>query len=88
MSSPQTRISEFLRQYKMGSGQHPQDIYSVYKDVKAEPASLTTADLARLAEFVGQVKHIVKVTDHSNPVTVRKALDDVEFFLDQMEDEI
>lgn len=56
MSDPQSRISEFLRQYKMGSGQHPKDIAGVYKDLDSTMAMLTVTDLEALVDFVEGVR--------------------------------
>lgn len=60
MSSPQTRINEFLRQYKMGSGQHPKDIAGVYKDLDSTMAMLTVTDLEAFLAFVDGVREALQ----------------------------
>jgi hypothetical protein len=72
MSTPETRISEFLRQYKMGSGQHPKDITGVYKDLDSTMAMLTVTDLEALLTFVGDVREAVQSSQ-----SYEDALDDV-----------
>lgn len=56
MNNPQTRVTEFLRQYKLGSGQYHVDITGVHKDVDARMAMLTVPDLEALVAFVEEVR--------------------------------
>lgn len=56
MNNPQARVTEFLRQYKLGSGQHHVDITGVHKDVNARMAMLTVPDLEALVAFVDRTR--------------------------------
>ena len=81
MSSPQTRISEFLRQYKMGSGQHPKDIAGVYKDLDSSMAMLTVTDLEAFVTFVDNVREALQSSQ-----SYEDALGDVGNALETLDD--
>lgn len=82
MSNAPTRITEFLRQYKMGSGQHPKDIAGVYKDLDAEMAMLTVTDLESLLTFVDNVREALQSSQ-----SYEDALGDVGDALENLDDD-
>ena len=84
MSSPQTRINEFLRQYKMGSGQHPKDIAGVYKDLDSGMAMLTVTDLEAFVAFVGDVRRAFQ--DNPEPWAYDALVTDVAKALETLDD--